>query len=154
MFIIQGTKKYNKSTPGKWSPPPFRVFLYLQKNMRTEKNEEYNNDIRQTSYSDRQEELEMTEIREYIKSRKSIWSLLNVWMNVGINRSHPNIVGFFLFLVTLIFYPLALIPSIIVEALIYKSIGPMMEAITIWECVERDAWAVITGREYDEDDEE
>ena len=96
----------------------------------------------------------MTEIREYIKSRKSIWSLLNVWMNVGINRSNPNIVGFFLFLVTLIFYPLALIPSIIVEALIYKSIGPMMEAITIWGCVERDAWAVITGREYDEDDEE
>lgn len=97
----------------------------------------------------------MTEIREYIKSRKLIWSLLNAWMEGGINRANPNIVGFFLFLVTLIYYPLALIPSIRVEAFIYQSIGPMIHAIAVWECVERDAWAVITGREYeDEDDEE
>lgn len=90
-------------------------------------------------------------MKNYLKTRKSIWNILNIWMKNIINRETPNIVGFFGFLVVLSFYVIALIPSLHVEGFIYKSLSPITTAVVTWGAVKRDAISVITGKDDMED---
>ena len=87
-------------------------------------------------------------MKKYLIIRKNIWELLNAWMLGVINRETPHIVGFFAFLTVLTFYPLALIPSLHVEAFIYMSIGRLTHCVAIWGNISRVGWTALTGHDF------
>lgn len=87
-------------------------------------------------------------MKEYLNVRKNIWELLNAWMIGVINRETPHIVGFFAFLTVLTFYPLALIPSLHVEAFIYRSIGNLTHIVAVWGNISRVGWTALTGHDF------